>query len=183
MATPSPSHDALQEQATHYAQAWARQQLGQIHMLELLPCSSQLFLPGDYAWIVQPALESGDETEPFLVAWRQGQFAALLIYDFVLSIAGHLEAAWRERGYPEAVMICDWHPPMEDVVLPELAQASERDDAWAIEIATSLDSAAESPITSVYSLVWLHYADQASEIRVIHTQTQPFVSTIEQERN
>lgn len=181
MTNPSPSHDALQEQATHYALTWARKQFGQIHTLELLPCCSPLFLAGDCAWIAQPTLASGDEAEPFLVAWRQGQFAALLLYDFVLSIAGHLEAAWRERGCLEATMLCDWHPPMEDVLLPELAQPSERDDAWAIEIATTLD--AESPITSVYSLVWLHYADQTCEIRVIHTQTQPFVSPTEQERN
>ena len=48
MTKPSLSHDALQEQATHYAQTWS-QHLGQIHMLELLPCSSQLFRAGDYA--------------------------------------------------------------------------------------------------------------------------------------
>ncbi|MGB8346578.1 MAG: hypothetical protein WCD86_16955 [Ktedonobacteraceae bacterium] len=177
----NPPHDAFQEQAVQYARTFA-QQLGQIQTLEMVPCTSQLFLSGDSAWMVQATLASGDETVPFLMAWRQNQFAATMINDFVLSIAGHLESAWQERGYPEAEMTCDWHPPLEDVTIPELAQASERDDVWVIEIATSLGDAADVAVPTVYSLIWLRYADQACEIRVIHTQTQPF-SVTEQERN
>jgi len=176
---PSMSHDELHSQAYRYALAWGQQQSGQLQTLELLPCTSQLFRAEDRAWVAHPSLASGIEVEPFLVARREGQFRAQMLGDFVLSIASHLEALWCERGHADATIICDWHPPLDDFLLPELAGARERDDAWCIEFAFQ-SAADEAQLSTAFSVVWFHY-EEAVEVCVIHTQTIPFSTETVQE--
>jgi len=153
--------DPLTSQAYHAAEKWCRDQTLDSRNLHLFPCTSRLFLPEDRTWIAVP----GSSERQVFVAYRNSQFALLLLRDFITSLSTRLVQAWHQRGFRDATFLTWSHPTLAQVILPHItAEASTHDLLWIATIRVAFQN-----VSQVSCVVWVHRAERGCDIRVMNT--------------